>query len=404
MIDNNNVFPCLRGVVGNWVYYSTIMTAEQISRNINTAKSIREAQGLDDYLQRELGKNVKKICKYLVDNEWRMFNSIIVGVFDGIPDWITFNMNNIDKISNIQSESIEYLSESIGILSLSGEEKMFAIDGQHRVEAIKCAIKENKNYLIEDQYPILLVAHNDTKEGKKRTRRLFFDINKKAVTVSSGDLAIISEEDIDAVVARKLYAEYDYFEKGKVIALTNNANMNKSDFGNFTNLLSICSIVKLLKPKIIKNRGWRDEDVHVVYTCVTDFMDFVIVNIDEYIKYFVTKEHDLEYFRDTNMNLLFKPIGLTLLAKVFSYFRDANNLEYLKDNINKVDFSLPGKHYNLIVWNKGRMEAKYQGVAYLLTLYLLDKLPPEDLNGDNGLISKFELATKGAIPLPQKVV
>lgn len=404
MIDNLNVFPCLRGVVGKWVYYSTVMTAEQIARRINTAKSIREADGLNDYLQRELSKNVNKISKYLINNEWRMFNSIVVGVFDGIPDWITFNLDKIDNITDATPESINYLSDSIGMLVLNGDEKMFAIDGQHRVEAIKLAIKTKNTTLLEDQYPVLLVAHIDNKEGKKRTRRLFYDINKKAVKVSSGDLAVISEEDIDAVVARKLYAEYGHFDNGKIIALTSTANMDKSDVTNYTNLLTLCAVAKLVKPSNIKSNSWNDNDVNTLYEAITEFFDFVIGNVDEYKSYFIEATHQVKYFRSENPNILFRPIGLILLAKLFVNFKKAKELNYLKRNINKIDFNLPGQHFNLIVWNRGRIEATNQDVAYLLTLYLLDRLPQDMLDGESGFIAKFGLATKGAIALPVKVV
>jgi DNA sulfur modification protein DndB len=69
--DHLDVFPALRGVVGKWVFYSTVMTADQIARRVSTAKSIRETKSLDDHLQRELKNNVSKICKYLLGNEWR---------------------------------------------------------------------------------------------------------------------------------------------------------------------------------------------------------------------------------------------------------------------------------------------------------------------------------------------
>lgn len=403
MIDNLSAFPCLRGVVGKWVYYSTVMTAEQIARRINTAKSIREADGLNDYLQRELGKNVNKISKYLINNEWRMFNSIVVGVFDGIPDWITFNLDSIDRI-DASPEELDYLSDSMGVLVLNGDEKMFAIDGQHRVEAIKKALKENSQSLIDDQYPVLLVAHIDNNEGKKRTRRLFYDINKKAVKVSGGDLAVISEEDIDAVVARKLYAEYRHFNNGKIIALTSTANMDKSDVTNFTNLLTLCAVAKLIKPSNIKSTNWNDVDVNSLYKTVTDFLDFMINNVNEYRSCFIETSQQISYYRSENPNMLFRPIGLILLSKLYIYFKNIDDLDYLQQNINKIDFNLPGRHYNLIVWNRGRIEATNQDVAYLLTLYLLDRLPPDMLDGDSGLIAKFGLATKGAIALPEKIV
>ena len=79
-------------------------------------------------------------------------------------------------------------------------------------------------------------------------------------------------------------------------------------------------------------------------------------------------------------------------------------MSYLKSNINKVDFSLPGIHFDKIVWNDGRMETKYQLVAYMLTKYLLDRLPEDELQGGKGLSVRFNLATKESRALPEKVV
>lgn len=53
--------PCLRGVIGDWVYYATLMGAEAISNRVMKAKDIREAKALDDHLQRDLKPRVAKM-------------------------------------------------------------------------------------------------------------------------------------------------------------------------------------------------------------------------------------------------------------------------------------------------------------------------------------------------------
>ena len=45
------VLPTLRGVIGDWVYYSSLMTAKQVSEWILSAKEIREAKSLDEIAQ-----------------------------------------------------------------------------------------------------------------------------------------------------------------------------------------------------------------------------------------------------------------------------------------------------------------------------------------------------------------
>lgn len=402
--DHLDVFPALRGVVGKWVFYSTVMTADQIARRVSTAKSIRETKSLDDHLQRELKNNVSKICKYLLGNEWRMFNSIIVGVFEGVPDWITFDLDKIDRISDLGDDALNYLSDSMGLLHLTGSEKMFAIDGQHRVEAIKCALEEGGDTVTSDQYPIIMVAHNDSYDGKKRTRKLFADINKKAIKVSSGDLVIIDEEDINAIVARKLYAEYAHFAGGKLVSLTQSANLDRDDISHFINLLTLSNISKSIKPRSIKTNSWVSDDIDTLYTATSDFFDFVISNIDEYENVFIDKSKSIEYYRKDKINLLFRPIGIKMLARLYCFFKKSDDLQYLKDNINRLDFDLPGQHFDLVMWNQGRFETKYQATAYPLCLHLLNKLPEGTLDGPDGLRAKYDLATKGAKPLPGKAV
>ncbi|MFS1873317.1 DGQHR domain-containing protein [Enterovibrio norvegicus] len=178
----SNVFPSLRGAFGTWVYYPVLFSPKQVDSLISTSKEIREASSLDDYLQRELTSNVVKIQEYLKIEENRFFNSIIVGVFDAVPDWFALNVSGIDDLSSEEKETID---ESIGILRFNGDEKLFAIDGQHRVEAIKRRYQEDNSY--DDQISVIFVSHADTQTGKKRTRKLFSDLNKTAQSVSPGE-------------------------------------------------------------------------------------------------------------------------------------------------------------------------------------------------------------------------
>jgi hypothetical protein len=50
------------------------------------------------------------------------------------------------------------LKDTIGLLTFGGDEKMFAIDGQHRVEGIKLTYKKEPERVAGDQYPVIFVA------------------------------------------------------------------------------------------------------------------------------------------------------------------------------------------------------------------------------------------------------
>jgi DNA sulfur modification protein DndB len=165
------------------------MNASQINNWIQTAKDIREAKSLDEELQRDLQDRKKNIAKYLLKDNSRFFNSIIVGIFDGVPDWREFDLKTVrDEYS--EYIDIKSLKESIGLMIFNGTEKMFAIDGQHRVAGIQLAYQEDvlgENKLEDDQFSVIFVAHIDDKSGMRRTRKLFSDINKNAKPVAKRD-------------------------------------------------------------------------------------------------------------------------------------------------------------------------------------------------------------------------
>ena len=122
---------------------------------------------------------------------------------------------------------------------------MFAIDGQHRIEGIKAAFAENPERINDDQYSVIFVAHRDDKPGKVRTRRLFSDINNNAVKVSGGDKVIIDEDDLSAIVTRRIYAEYAPFKSGAEIALTEQKEQLVEDSKErFTSLLALYTVTQ----------------------------------------------------------------------------------------------------------------------------------------------------------------
>jgi DNA sulfur modification protein DndB len=401
------VLPCLRGVIGGWVYYSSLMSARQINDWIETAKSIREAKTLDDYLQRTLKERKQSIANYLLKNqESRFFNSIIVGVFDSVPDWLEFDL---DKAANIigSSESMKNIKESVGLMILNGHERMFAIDGQHRVEGIKIAFAEDTSEeLKDDQFSVIFVAHIDDAEGKKKTRRLFSDINKKAVPVAKGDKILIDEDDISAIVTRRVYISYPNFLEGKIISITENAKLEEHDTTNFTNLLSVYSVSKIVKTLHTKEKkvGNLDEsNIEAFKKVVTDFFDWAIVNCDEYNRYFVLKNFTLAEARVQNKHLLFRPVGISLLAKLYAYFSKQNKLTVLESKLSQLSFIMPDSIFNKILWNNGKMEAasSNSNLAFELSKYLLGETFTYEQTAN--LLAKYKTITKNdSVVLPAK--
>lgn len=114
--------PCLRGVFGDWVYYAALMSAADLSVRVMSAKNIREAEALDDRLQRDLKPRVKKITAYLNKRSDRFFGSIILGVFGGLPDWVELDLSAVGE--KLPVAATEVIEESLGLLVFRGGERV----------------------------------------------------------------------------------------------------------------------------------------------------------------------------------------------------------------------------------------------------------------------------------------
>lgn len=407
-MKNKLVLPCLRGVVGKWVYYSTLMTAGQIAEWVKPVKEIRESEALEDVLQRKLKERKKAIAKYLINEEYRFFNSIIVGVWGGMPDWIEFDLAKVRDYFPIHEE--EYLEKSVGIMVFSGEEELFAIDGQHRVAGITIAHQEDENRILkDDQFSVILIAHVDDEMGKKRTRKLFSDINKHAKPVSGGDKVIIDEEDICAIVARRIFAQYPHFDKGKKIDPAEEANLRQGDIEYFTNLLAIYKVVQLLKNKLFKkqpgSKDWEENNIGNLKEITEEFLNFIIQNLPEYKQYFIDKSLTLAEARRENRHILFRPIGLFLITKLYAHFKKqgAQSFDQFEDKIPLINFTMPESPLKNILWSSGRMETRstHQTLAFDLCRYLLGDFP---VHNEGDLLKKYRELTKNeTAQLPSKL-
>ena len=133
------ILPALRVNMGDWVYYVTFLAMDQIAERIEFAEDIHPSLTLKTLIQREITDRSQHISDYLLNQPQRFFNSLTVGVYGGSPNWQEFK---IDTNSEFNADLLPlYLEGSLGILRLNGEETLFAIDGQHRVQGIKKALE-----------------------------------------------------------------------------------------------------------------------------------------------------------------------------------------------------------------------------------------------------------------------
>ena len=95
-------------------------------------------------------------------------------------------------------------------MEFSGHEKIFPVDGQHRVEGIRAALEQNEE-LKNETISVMLIGHQNTTEGREKSRRIFSTLNRYVKPVRLGDIIALDEDDIVAIVTRDLLETYPLF-------------------------------------------------------------------------------------------------------------------------------------------------------------------------------------------------
>ena len=189
-------------------------------------------------LQRTLrGDRTTKITDYLVQQDQRFFNSLVVATYGGDPKWHEVSIKGAP--STLETEIPGRLEGILGILVLDGSETLFAIDGQHRVAGMREALKQNET-LGKEEVSVILVAgvtqdhRQDDPEGFERTRRLFTTLNRYAKPVSKADVIALDEDDSVAIATRLLVEDHPLFSEKTSIGQGN--NIIPSDQRSFTTI------------------------------------------------------------------------------------------------------------------------------------------------------------------------
>lgn len=195
--------PALEARMGDWRYYVTVMKLGQIASQCQLADEIHARQDLDDMIQREISDRVKKeMVPYLLHNPQRFYGALVVAVYGGEPE---FSKVKVDE-HHLLDDHEEHHSYGFGLLRFDGSQVYYALDGQHRLKSIQEAVKKNPD-LRSEEISVILLKHENTKEGLERTRRLFSTLNRRAKPTTTGVNIAIDEDDAIAIVTRRLVKE-----------------------------------------------------------------------------------------------------------------------------------------------------------------------------------------------------
>jgi len=375
--------PALRGIFGDWAYYSCLMPMGEVADRVQYAKTLHNSEQLSELIQRELKKGrARDIARYLRTNEERFFNSLVVAVFDGDPAWyqlrdIRPERSDID-VDDLSSQTIA----SIGFLRFSGEEKLFALDGQHRLAGIKQAIRA-KPELRSDEASVIFVSHKNTREGRRRTRRLFTTLNKTAKPVSKGDIIALDESDVMAIVARDLVENHPYFNERRILVVAK-SNLPVGDVDHLTTIVNLYDVLKILFRKMKGQVPFKelqfnrppDSEIERYKDFAIRYFTLLGRRFKELREYFAAKDPTRAVKRwrtKTGGSVLFRPVGLTIFTSVVVALMRNRSLEEAAKLASRLPRELSSEPYKGVLWNPSTrtMEIRYQTLVRELLLYML---------------------------------
>lgn len=347
--------PVIRGTIGTWRYYSGVLSFKQIADNVqSTIKEFYEASCLSELLQRELTQNYENIEYYLLNDGERFFNSLVLAIYEGDPKWLEVEFPDYeDGINNV------------GFLQFSGKEIIFPVDGQHRVAGIKAALKASSN-LGNEQVPVIFIAHENSPEGKKRTRKLFSTLNRRAKPVGDNENIALDEDDVCSIITRSLIDECKLFSGNRVIN-SPGKQIPTSNVSAFTSLITLYQCNEIIIKQTLKNEGITgkqftdfklfrpsQEKIDALTQMLFTFWKTFIEETRVISDFSRTPNESAKMFRNqTGGNILFRPVALTEYISAILIIKERSNMtesDIIK-KLSDINMDLDRDPWRGVIWD-----------------------------------------------------
>lgn len=338
------LLPAVQGQVGNWVYYSTKMTAAELAEGVRFASELDQPAVLDRIIQRELNEGRAKhdIARYLAENKDHFFNSIVIAAWEGNPTFFSVQIAQDPRFEMIADHKF---AEAFGVLRFDGRQKYYALDGQHRLKAIKALLARETEFAVPpdfqfEEFPVVMVVPRRDEsftDFLPRYRRLFSNLNRYAKPMDLATVIAMDEDDSFAIITRRLIAEYDFFQwfdgdSSSRIRVTGGKNVPETE----NCLLSLVSLYEMncallwsseRQNELGKMKDWiklsrRDDEtldglfteLSTIWTAILDELEVLSGTPTEFRS---NLGHDFEREgRVVTNHLLFRPIGQDMLAVI----------------------------------------------------------------------------------------
>ena len=413
--------------LGSTVYYIGKMRAGELIDNVGFAAELPEWSEMtaDEKMQRQpdITRVINEIVPYVIEDPDRFFNSLIIDVFSGYDE---LDFEPVSQVAKDLPKAYQIPMQDMGFLTLPGKERLIALDGQHRLLSLRIAIRgvyglpagakvpsttkslEPHPELSDEEVSIILVEHKDN----QKIRKIFNKVNKYARQTSRGDNIITSDDDIYAVIARKLFSD------GEVLAPIGKCelvNWKSNTLSQRSKQLTTVSALYTIAETILKEKGYSSkllpsqEEQEVSYEEIVEFWRELLAETDVYKEYLELTKADKPVSLLREQNLLMKPVTQMALAHVAALAKKKGvSWKEVVAKLNKVDWSFENKlWFNILIIGSaqkkmitGKESIKSAGmiISYLI---MGDKMSKTEIGDVHKIIR--DAHNNQEEPLPQMV-
>lgn len=352
------LLPAIRGHIGDWVYYVSVLELRDVADRVGFASDMRQSKDLADVIQRAMTKNAQWIATYLRRQPQRFMNGLVIAVDGGEP---RFHELVVRQTLETTPETLpDTIEMNMGVMELRGDERLMAVDGQHRVRGVQLALQEGATVGTE-QVTAIFIRHDEDQRGIQRTRRLFTTLNRYAKPVSVRDKIAQDEDDVIAIVVRDLI-DGDRLLRSRV-SQAPGTSLPRTDRRNVTTLPALYAAADtLLRDR--PNRQWneykrfrpveaeirkRSETLRSYWRALTASVPALDA---------LRRDEDATIPADlrgpTGGHLLLRPVGLMVVAAAARALTDDRlPLRTAVSRLSDQPFDLAAAPWPMLLWNPG---------------------------------------------------
>ena len=376
--------PTLHGKFGTNEYWLTTMRVAELVQKILIPKDVPgwEDLSLEERYQRDI--NVKRVTQdiapYFASDRNRFSGALVLAIYKA--DNIAFEpVSSMLKGSGIPS-LYQSAAQDFGFLTLSGEEMLIPIDGQHRAKAFEFAmsgtddngrplpnVKSNME-LRQDQVAVILIRFE-----ANNARRIFNKLNRYAKPTAKGDNLITDDDDAMAVLTRELAGDQGVIPARLIRTGSNTLSKTAVEFTTLATFYESNLAIMEDMPGASKPQDANEAQRELNRQAIGTIWKLLLEKIDLWAKALedTSEQGDRTRMQLRDDVLLSKPVGQLSLVRGFMLMRKrcagVSDGE-LCDRLNRIDWRISSDIWHGVLTNQSGRVLSGKTVVNLAALFI----------------------------------